>query len=54
MNLLVTHKPERLPLSLACQQLDLNRSSLFARRDTAKVATARGVKCLRERDNRAP
>lgn len=40
MKLLLEHKPERLPLSLACQHLDLNRSSLYARRAAARAAPA--------------
>ncbi len=33
MNTLIEQRPDRLPMSLACQALGLNRSSVYARRD---------------------
>jgi putative transposase len=41
MNLLVQHRPEKLPLDLACQTLDVNRSSVYARREPAKARPTR-------------
>ena len=38
MKILLDHKPERLPVSLACQHLDLNRSSFYAGKATPTVA----------------
>lgn len=43
MKMLLDHKPERLPLSLACQHLDLNRSSLYARQAAAQATPERNL-----------
>ena len=36
MNTAIEQRPERLPMSIACQALGLNRSSVYARRQGAK------------------
>ena len=38
MSLITKHKPERLPLSMACEALDVHRSSVYARRATLQGA----------------
>lgn len=37
MNVILEHKPEHLPLNMACEQLDVNRTSLYARQSVSKA-----------------
>lgn len=38
MTVLIEHRPERLPLRLACESLDVNRSSVYARQASPRVS----------------
>ena len=40
MNVILEHKPERLSLSMACEQMEVNRSSLYARKSLPEGAAS--------------